>query len=364
MPERSKTRRYLRISAVLVVLLLIGIWAADWIQRQFATIHETDARITTDLVAVSSRVSGWVTELSVQEGDIIEVGEALVAIDSRDAQLKLTEITALLEGIQAQREQLTAQVEMIDAQTTSRLEAKRASLAAAQIGVETSVTNFELASSEYERIRSLFERRVVSQQRWDEARAGYDVADEQRRRSQVELVGAQAIVRGAEASRQQIDILQREMARLTFQEQQIGAQRDRQALDLADRVVGSAINGVVDRLFVDAGEFVQPGQRLLLAHDPDNIWIEANIKETKIRRIRPGAAVRISVDAYPDETFEGVVERVGSAATNQFALLPSPNPSGNFTKITQRLPVRIAIEQRDGLLRPGMMVEVDIVTKQ
>src|SRR5690606_7083911 len=93
---------------------------------------------------------------------------------------------------------------------------------------------------------------------------------------------------------------------------------------------------------------------------PDTIWVDANVKETDFGQVKVGAPVSISVDAYPDIEFTGEVVRLGHAATSQFALLPSPNPSGNFTKITQRLPIRVAIEQREDLLRPGMMVELSI----
>ncbi|MGH6662111.1 MAG: HlyD family secretion protein, partial [Rhodospirillales bacterium] len=138
------------------------------------------------------------------------------------------------------------------------------------------------------------------------------------------------------------------------------AKLDHQKLDFADRTIKSPIDGVVDKTFVRIGEYVTPGQRLALVHDPSKIWIEANIKETEIRNLKPGQVVEVSVDAYPGREFRGRVLTVGHAATSQFALLPTPNPSGNFTKITQRLPVRIVIDQQAGLLRPGMMVEINI----
>jgi membrane fusion protein (multidrug efflux system) len=122
----------------------------------------------------------------------------------------------------------------------------------------------------------------------------------------------------------------------------------------------SPASGIVDETFVHPGEYLVPGQRVLLMHDPADIWIDANIKETEIRHVEPGDRVKIHVDAYPDREFEGTVQRVGNAATSQFSLLPSTNPGGNFTKVTQRLPVRITIEQSGELLRPGMMVEVAI----
>jgi len=149
---------------------------------------------------------------------------------------------------------------------------------------------------------------------------------------------------------------------LEKREAEIATRLERQRLDLEDRIVKSPLDGVVDRKFVEAGEYVSPGQRLMLLHDPGKVWIEANIKETELRRLAVGQTVQVQVDAYPDEVFEGRVERIGHSATSTFALLPSPNPSGNFTKITQRVPVRIALAQRDGRLRPGMMVEIKVAT--
>ena len=128
----------------------------------------------------------------------------------------------------------------------------------------------------------------------------------------------------------------------------------------ADRVVVSPLDGVVSRVFVEVGEYVQPGQRIALVHDPRNIYVEANIRETNIRRLFLDQAVRVEVDAYPDLSFEGRIEMIGAAATSEFALLPNPNPSGNFTKVTQRLPIRISVVQEEAMLRPGMLVVIEI----
>ena len=102
------------------------------------------------------------------------------------------------------------------------------------------------------------------------------------------------------------------------------------------------------------------GQRLLMVHDPQKIWVAANVRETDIKHLKLGSAAGVTVDAYPDQTFRGNITRIGNAATSEFALLPTPNPSGNFTKIAQRLAIRIELETKSTLLRPGMMVEVDI----
>ena len=100
--------------------------------------------------------------------------------------------------------------------------------------------------------------------------------------------------------------------------------------------------------------------RLAIVHDANQIWIDANIKETEVRKLHVGQSVDVYIDAYPDDEFLGTIATIGNSTTSEYALLPTPNPSGNFTKITQRLPVRIAIRQEDQKLRPGMMVEVSI----
>ena len=134
----------------------------------------------------------------------------------------------------------------------------------------------------------------------------------------------------------------------------------RQELDIAAHIVGSPLTGVVSKVFVEAGEHVEPGQRIALAHDPREVYVQANIRETEIRKLALGQSVRIEVDAYPDRSFEGTVSAIGPAATSTFALLPSAKPGGSFTKVTQRFPVRIALEPDGESLRPGMMVEVFI----
>ena len=121
---------------------------------------------------------------------------------------------------------------------------------------------------------------------------------------------------------------------------------------------------MIDRVFVEEGEFLGEGRRVLMLHDPENTWVEANIKETQVRRLKVGQRVAIDVDAYPDDKFIGRVAKIGGAATSSFALLPTPNPSGNFTKVTQRIPVKITFEQRPRPLAPGMMVEVEIDTRE
>ena len=133
--------------------------------------------------------------------------------------------------------------------------------------------------------------------------------------------------------------------------------------DLAERnvnktVLKSPISGVISRKRVEEGQVVQKGQPVLVIGDPHDVWILANIKESYIRNVAVGKPVDISVDAYPDRDFQGTVDTIGHAAISEFALFP---PTGSFTKVEQRIPVQITVPNANGLLKPGMMVEIGIV---
>ena len=151
-----------------------------------------------------------------------------------------------------------------------------------------------------------------------------------------------------------------QIAALDHQVANLAAQLHQQHVDVEDRTIRSPVPAVIDRTFVLPGEYVPAGQRILMLHNPDEVWVEANIKETQVGQLKLGQKVDVAVDAYPGVTFIGRVARIGSATTARFALLPTPNPSGNFTKITQRVPVKIDIVNPPRPLKPGMMVEVEI----
>lgn len=351
-------RRFGAILAALIVLVAGG-W---WLWQHLTHVSVTDARVAADIIAVSSRVPGWVTALEIIEGDSVRKGEVLVRIDDRESRLLVRELDAQLAGIVRRREELEARIALTDRQTQSHIASQQAAVRAAEATLAATMAQRDLARQDNVRAEELAPGGAIARARLDQTRAALETAKQYVSSARADLEKARAGLAEAEAARGELRVLRRQLAELGPEEQGLRAQRQRAALDLQDRTIVMPFDGVVDQTFVDKGEYVTPGQLLLMVHDPERVRVEANVKETNIRFFRPGKTVTITVDALPGRRFEGKVTRVGQAATSEFALLPDPNPSGNFTKITQRLPVRIAVRQVGGALKPGMMVELEART--
>ncbi len=350
----------LRLGLIGIAAAAVLILGGREVYNRINFVYAYDSRIDANLIIVSSRVAGWVTSLEVTEGSEISKGNVLAAIDSRESKLRLSEMEAQLLGLGAERERLEAERRLIDKQTASLYSSELSQLESAKVVLSSLEPQLNLAKREHQRARKLFERKVFSRRQLDQADNAEQQIERQHRIAAAELKAARAKLEEAQAERSRLDVLDGELNMLKHRKAELMVKLEHQNLDLDDRTIKSPVTGVVDKTFVKVDEYVTPGQRLALVHDPSKIWIEANIKETEIRKLKVGQMVEVSIDAYPDTGFEGRVLSVGHATTSEFALLPSPNPSGNFTKITQRLPVRIAIDQQQGLLRPGMMVEIYI----
>ena len=360
---RTRRRRHRRSLQVLVALAVVA--AGAWfgygeVRQRFTHVHETDARVAADLVTVSSRVAGRLAGVVVESGDRVARDQIIARLDARESSLLLDQIDARLGAAQAERERLAVQRGLIDEQTKSRLQTARSTRRAAQRSVTTLEPRLELARAELARAVSLYEKGDVAVQQLEQARTAVRRVEDEYRMAVAELEASVAKVGEARTERARLNVLDREIDKIGHREAELRGRVEQQRLDVADRVIRSPVTGVVDRTFAQIGEYVRPGQRLALVHDPNRVWVEANVKETRIRKLAVGQPVEVRVDAYPGETFRGRVRTIGSATTGSFALLPNPNPSGNFTKITQRLPVRIEIEQTQERLRPGMMVEISI----
>ncbi len=351
------TPRNLMLAALTITALAAFSW---WIYQRSTHVYSEDARVATRMIEVSTRAAGQVNTFAVGQGRRLEPGALIAQIDDRAARLTLEELEATLQSLQSQRERIATQIDMVDRETGGKLRATRSQYDAAVASRASAASDLELKKGEWERAQSLIARQIISQQQWENARNAWQQSEQMLQRAMAEAESARALVAEAEASQSQMQVLASEERGLEHEGERISASIARQKVAIGELRVTATAGGVVDQTFVHAGEYVVPGQRLLLMHDPAHIWIDANIKETEIRHLQPGNPVAIHVDAYPGRKFNGEVKLVGNAATSQFSLLPQGNASGNFTKVTQRLPVRISISQADELLRPGMMVEVAI----
>lgn len=343
-----------------IILVVGGIWGGIEVHDRLTHVFEYDARVSGDLITISSRVAGWVTKVAVVEGQSVEKDQVLFQIDARESELKLVELDAQVKRNRADRERLRSERKLIDEQVRSRYTTLESAVNAAEASIASLTAQLDLAKGDLARAESLFKSKVIPRRQLDEARTTKLRIEGDYRKSVANLHEAQARLQESRVERAKLDVIDGEIAMLEHQESELQARLAQQQLDVTDRTIRATVSGVIDRKFVDGGEYVTPGQRLAIMHDPSHVWIDANVKETEVRKLKIGQPVDVSIDAYPDETFQGRVEIIGNATTSEFALLPTPNPSGNFTKITQRLPVRIAIDQQGRKLRPGMMVEVNI----
>jgi membrane fusion protein (multidrug efflux system) len=345
---------------VLVIVLLALAYGGREVYLRLTHIYEYDARVTADIVTISSRADGWVMDVPVREGMRVVAGEVVARIDDRSAKLRSDALRAQIEGVRAERTRLRAErrmaVNQVDALTRTRTSAvlvRERALAAMK-------SDMDFAKNELERQWSLYERRVSNERALQVAQSAVEKLESQFQQARAEHEQAVGSLEEAKAEQDKLGVIDAQIAALDHQVANLAAQMHQQNVDVEDRTIKSPIPAVIDRTFVLPGEYVQSGQRILLLHNPDEVWVEANIKETQVGRLKLGQAVIVSVDAYPNERFVGKVARIGSATTARFALLPTPNPSGNFTQITQRMPVKIDMVEMPKPLTPGMMVEVEI----
>jgi membrane fusion protein (multidrug efflux system) len=360
---RINSKRGLKLVALILIVLVILIVSGRWLYHYMTHIHEIDARIEGHVTTISSRLPGWLVKFDLVEGDRVKQGDVLALVDRRDAVLALHALQAREQAMAAQVEQIQTQIELATGQTGGEYDQAQRELDAANAAVLSQQSVLHQAQEDYQRAEQLAQDKVIPKQARDHAYHTYQEAQQVYAQSSSRVRAAAAAVAAARAKRLGPEVLRKQLDVLSHQLAELQAQRQRQELDVQDRVIQAPIPGLIDKTLVERGEYVSPGQGLLMMHDPADIYVEAQLKETLLSHVKIGQAVDIHVDAFPDRQYTGRVERIVKAATNQFALLPDPNPSGNFTKVTQRIPVRIRLDHPDAYLSPGMMVEVDIDTR-
>lgn len=356
----GRLRRPVGLGVLLLVLLAAGLVGGHWLRQRLAHVEENDAQVQGEVTTIASRVDGWLITRPVMEGDPIRKGQVLGELDSRDAKLRLAVLVGDVTAHDAQIRETTIQRDTTQQTSEAQVADARAQLAAAEAAVAVATPQADIARADFARADPLVGRGDISRQNWDHARSTLLQQAAALRQAQAQLASRRAALAQAIAQLGQVPMLSAQIEVLHGERDALAAQADQVRQEIADRTLRAPFDGIVDQTFIHPGDYVQAGQWLMMVHDPNDVWAEANVKETAVGRVRVGQPATVTVDAYSGVVLHGHVLRVGNAATNQFALLPSPNPSGNFTKITQRVPVRVAIDKPERPLQPGLMVEVSI----
>lgn len=346
LPRRKSGRAKVILLALLLVALVGGIWWYVDYQNNGRYLEETnDATVQADMVTIAPRVSGYVAEVLVRENQDVAAGQPLVRIDPRDARAQAAQAEAQIAVAGAQADTARAQI----AEQYAAIDQARAQLAAAR-------SKAAYDAAEVARYRPL-------------AAAG---AETRQQLAQLEVTARQSAdnVRAAEAAvaaqRRRIGSLESQVAQGRAQGQAARAQLAAASIDVGATQLTAPIGGRIGDRTVTIGQYVQAGTRLMSIVPLDRLYITANFKETQLALMRPGQPVEIHVDALDDVPIKGRVESLAPGTGAQFSLLPPQNATGNFTKITQRVPVRVSIEATPAarrLLVPGLSVTVTVDTK-
>jgi len=358
--RNPRVRLGLMLGGALLVLLLLVRFMAD----RAAYVSTSDARIAADMIAVSTDISGKITDQRVSAGDSVKAGDVLYTIDDREAVYTLAEYEAEANRLRAEIARGEASIGLASSKAGSEVAARRAGTQSASASVEAARSNLETAQRDFERTKGLFDRGLLPQSNLDQSSNALDTAKQALLRAQAERQSAVAEQRTASIEGEEVQLIELDLGVLRAALEQAEARVDAQRVVIEQHTIRAPIDGVIDELFYDVGEHSLHGFRVALMHDPDAVWVSANIKETDIRKVAPGAEVRVKADSDPGAKITGRVTRIHDATMGEAALMPNPNANGVFTKITQRITVRIDLDeagQTPGLrLRPGTMVSVRI----
>lgn len=359
-PRMKRRGVIIRLLTVVLLILAVVFWGGQWLHYRLTHVHVVDARIKTHMISVAARLPGRITAMPVSEGRRVARGELLVELDAAQIRQDLQVVRSGWQSLSGERARMEAELELARAVENSRVVKAQRALESSAADQQRLQLAQQKAGADLSRLKGMARNNMVSGQQLADAQYRADVAAAELHRGETEIAAAEAALSEAKAQTLNQRVLERDLDALQSQLAEIQARQQRLKLDINDHRIRSPVAGVIARKFAEPGEYIQSGQNLMLVYSPDQLWIEANIEETAFASVKVGQRVRITVDALSGEAFNGRVERIGTATTSEFALLPSPNPSGNFTKTTQRVPVRILFDEADERLRPGLMVEVGI----
>ncbi len=347
-PEKkgSGLTRRLILGAIALAVIAVGAKFAHgyWTDGRFQ-ISTDDAYVQADFAIMAPRITGYVAKVPAVENSMVKAGDPLVVLENGDYQDALHLAQAQIDAQRAAVERISRQMLAADA-TVEQANARVAAAKAVRTQTEADLARYV----------SLAGKDVATEQKLEEARAANESAE-------ASVQEAVAGVATAVADREVTAAEKREAEAVL---PGLAADLSKAQRDLDSTILRAPSDGVVGNLSVAQGDYVTPGKRLLAIVPLTQVYVEANFKETQIEPLAPGTKVKLHVDAFPDRDFEGTVDGIAPASGSVFSLLPPENATGNFTKVVQRLPIRINVPAEvadQGWLRPGLSVTVSADTR-
>ena len=339
-PKKPMRGRIIRGVLLLAVLATAAYYGQDWYRIGRFQISTDDAYVKTDMSLLGTKMAGYVKEAPFADNSAVKAGDVIMRLDSSDYELALASAKARVDtqktAIATIAQQVLAQQAQINA-VSAQLDSAKA------IEKNVSVTQARAAD--------LFNRKVGTQQALDDANAALATAH----------ANAAAAAANIEAAKAQLGVLNAQSTSAQSLLSELNIAVTKAQSDLAATEIKAPFAGIVANRAVQPGQFVGAGSRLLALVPVQDSYIEANFKETQLVDIHAGQAATITVDAFKGEKYQGTVQSVAPASGAEFSLLPPENATGNFTKITQRVPVKVSIPpELAAKLRPGLSVYVSV----
>jgi len=356
---RKRTQKWL------LVILAFGILAGSfygirWLHYYVTHASTDDANVEGDLISVSSTVSGKIRLLPIREGEHVKKGQLIAQLREEDYQAQVDVAAGAVQAINASLNEAMAEVLVVRGKTEKDVERAEAVLSASQARSKEAEANMQLATLDFKRVSKLYKSKTVSASEMDKVQAAYNLAQARLTSAAEEINENRAKLEVTRANTGEVTIKQRRVESLKGKLEEATAELEAARLKLAHTTVTSPIDGVVAKKISHIGEVITAGQPVTVIVDLNNIWVEANLEETQVKHVRLGQSVDLNVDAYSKTRFTGKVINIGAATASEFALIPENRSAGNFTKVTQRIPIRIEVVDPAEQLRPGMMVTVGI----
>lgn len=371
------------------VALAAGLGVGTWKHLTAGRERTDDAQVEGHVVNVAARVAGQVARVLVRDNQRVHAGDVLVELDRGDLDARLAvadaDVDAAHAGVANAEASLSLAERSIDAnlaqargglrQSASAVQTSRASIDQARADVDVAAARRTLAEAEMTRTRELAAQGAVSRSALDAQQAQYDQAAAQWTMARARLTAAETGVEGsrglldvargrlavAEAGPQQVEQARAALALARARQAQAEAARTLAALNVSYATVRAPHDGVVSRRTVEPGQMVDPSRALMAIVPLDDVWVVANFKEDQVGAMREGQRAEFTVDAYPGRHFSARVESLAGATGARFSLLPPDNASGNFVKVTQRVPVLLRLDSASAVaLRPGLSAEVTV----